>query len=353
MSDCCHPEISPNAPWYKTVDWLFWSTMTMVGIALIAYLGFHDWIRQFDRAYHFTHGVAELMGKMWWGLALGILFVGILSKVPRDIVTGILGPANGMQGLIRATLAGLTLDLCSHGILLVATKLYERGVSIAQVIAFLIASPWNSLSLTIILVSLIGLKWTLAFVVLSAAIALSTGWMFARLVQSGHLPQNPNTTDLPDDFKLWPTIKSAVGGINWHPKLFIDMVKNGAGESRMILRWIFLGVILAAGMRAFMDPEQFGTFFGPTMVGLLITLVVATVIEVCSEGSAPIAADILTRAGAPGNSFLFLMTGAATDYTEILAIREATQSWKIALFIPLLTTPQVLLIAYLINQFAV
>jgi hypothetical protein len=327
--------------------------MVMVIIALFMYLGAHDWLRQYDSAYHFAHGVAELMGKMWWGLVLGILFVGLLSKVPRDIVTGILGPANGMRGLIRATLAGLTLDLCSHGILLVATKLYERGVSLGQVIAFLIASPWNSLSLTIILISLIGLQWTLAFVVLSAIIALITGWIFSRLVQSGQLPDNPNTTDLPDDFELWPTIKSAFGDANWRPKLFIDMVKNGAGESQMILRWIFLGVILAAGMRVFMDPEQFGTFFGPTMIGLLITLAVATVLEVCSEGSAPIAADILTRAGAPGNSFLFLMTGAATDYTEILVVKDATKSWKIALFIPLITTPQVLLIAYLINQFAV
>jgi hypothetical protein len=34
-------------------------------------------------------------------------------------------------------------------------------------------------------------------------------------------------------------------------------------------------------------------------------------------------------------------------------VKDATKSWKIALFIPLITTPQVLLIAYLINQFAV
>lgn len=40
--------------------------------------------------------------------------------------------------------------------------------------------------------------------------------------------------------------------------------------------------------------------------------------ELCSEGSLPIAADIFTRAKSPGNSFAFLMTGVSTDYTEIL-----------------------------------
>ncbi len=44
--------------------------------------------------------------------------------------------------------------------------------------------------------------------------------------------------------------------------------------------------------------------------------------EACSQGSAPIAADLLTRAGAPGNSFAFLMTGVATDYTEIMVLKE-------------------------------
>ena len=62
----------------------------------------------------------------------------------------------------------------------------------------------------------------------------------------------------------------------------------------------------------------------------------ATILEVCSEGSTPVAADILTRAKAPGNSFAFLMTGVSTDYTEIMILKDTTKSWKIALFLPLL-----------------
>jgi len=59
----------------------------------------------------------------------------------------------------------------------------------------------------------------------------------------------------------------------------------------------------------------------------------------------------MMRAGAVGNSFTFLMAGVATDYTEIMVLREATKSWKIALFLPLLTVPQVLVIGYIMNQF--
>lgn len=121
----------------------------------------------------------------------------------------------------------------------------------------------------------------------------------------------------------------------------------------MVLRWIFFGIMLAGLVRAFMPPETFGTWFGPTLAGLGLTVLVATVMEVCSEGSTPIAADLLTRANAPGKGFAFLMTGVSTDYTEVMVLKEATGIFRIALFLPLLTVPQVLLVAWLLNGFAV
>jgi hypothetical protein len=95
--------------------------------------------------------------------------------------------------------------------------------------------------------------------------------------------------------------------------------------------------------------ELFQTYFGATLAGLGMTLVIATILEICSEGSTPIAADLVTRAGAPGNGFAFLMTGVSTDYTEIMSLRDTTKSWKVALFLPLVTLPQVVLIAWIMN----
>ena len=120
----------------------------------------------------------------------------------------------------------------------------------------------------------------------------------------------------------------------------------------MILRWIFFGTVLAAAIRAFIPQEIFGDWFGPTWIGVLLTLVAATVIEVCSEGSSPIAADLVTRAHAPGNGFAFLMACAATDYTEIMALKETTRSWKDTMILPILTLPQVVVVAWILNAFA-
>jgi len=118
------------------------------------------------------------------------------------------------------------------------------------------------------------------------------------------------------------------------------------------VRWLLFGVLLASSLRTFLDPSLYERFFGPSFLGLGITILVATLLEVCSEGSTPIAADIVTRAHAPGNGFAFLMAGVATDYTEIMVLKDRTKSWKIALFLPLITVPQVLIIAFILNLMA-
>lgn len=341
----CHQHVKSRP------DILLWGSLTIVFIAYSAHMALPESMAAMPQAGIFTGAAFELMNKMWWGLVLGIVFVGLLSKVPREFVMSVIGKAGSVSGIFRATLAGVMLDLCSHGILLVGMKLYERGASIGQVMAFLIASPWNSLSLTIILIALVGWQWTLFFIIASAVIAVVSGIIFDALVRGRVLPDNPNRIELPEQFDFWPEAKARFKGAAFNLPLFKEIAWNGLKESRMILRWIFFGVVLASALRTFLSPEQFGTYFGPTLMGLGMTVLAATILEICSEGSTPIAADILNRAHAPGNAFAFLMTGVSTDYTEVMALKETTRSWKISLFLPLVTVPQVLAVAWIINGF--
>jgi hypothetical protein len=45
------------------------------------------------------------------------------------------------------------------------------------------------------------------------------------------------------------------------------------------------------------------------------------------------------------------MAGAATDYTEIMSLKETTGRWSKALLLPAVTVPQILVIGYLVNTF--
>jgi len=332
-------------------DWFLWTCLAGVVLA-------YGWgsvvVGPADEGavVDFTGGVVELMNRMWWGLVVGVFFVGILGTVPRDLVMALLGRRAGPGGMFRATLAGVLLDLCSHGILAVGMRLYERGASVGQVMAFLLASPWNSLSLTLILIALIGLGWTLLFIALSLVIGIVTGLLFDALVSRGTLPQNPHRDldgeAVPLGRQLRDYRRSLQPSLAGAGRLLVDGVRG----SKVVIRWALFGLLLAAAIRGLVPADVYGNWFGASVVGLWLTLAAATIIEVCSEGATPIAADLLNRAKAPGNAFVFLMAGVATDYTEVMSIKDTSGSWRLALFLPLLTVPQVMILGYLLNQFA-
>ena len=118
--------------------------------------------------------------------------------------------------------------------------------------------------------------------------------------------------------------------------------------TRVILPWILIGIMSAAFVKAYIPGTLLKTYLPPTPLGLLVTLGIATVIEVCSEGSAPIAFEIFRQTGALGNAFAFLMAGVVTDYTEIGTIWRGIGR-KVALLLPIISVPQVVLVAHILN----
>lgn len=352
MSNCCEKQREPSCHGESSSkpDWLL-----RISLSAVVLLYAVDWFFSVDRAdlvwlSVLSSSVFEIINTMWWGLLLAALFVGVLEKIPQSWVLSILGRGDRLSGVLRATFAGVLLDLCSHGILMVGMKLYQRGASLGQVMAFLIASPWNSLSLTLILWALIGWQWTLLFVALSMLVGIVSGCVINHWVATGRLPENPSKLDCvpPSSQGFW----RVVAGGDWSPRGIGRVLWGGLQGSKMVLRWVFLGVLLASLIRAFVPLELFQNWFGVSTLGLLMTLLAATVIEVCSEGSTPIAADLFNRASAPGNSFVFLMAGVSTDYTEIMSIKDTTGSWKLALVLPLVTLPQILLLGFVLNQWS-
>ena len=61
----------------------------------------------------------SLINTMWWGIVIGIFMVAIVAAIPQEFVLYAMGRKRGLHGVIRAALAGICLDLCNHGILMV------------------------------------------------------------------------------------------------------------------------------------------------------------------------------------------------------------------------------------------
>jgi hypothetical protein len=289
---------------------------------------------------------------LWWAVLLGLGIGGLIDHfIPREYISHIL--ARPLKRTIPyAVVTGFLMSTCSHGILALSIQLHKKGAANAAVVAFLLASPWANMPLTILLIGFFGLK---AFYIIGAAIliAVITGFIYQVLERAGVIEQNPNSVQVGKEFSIVADIKQRYRVYCFSmDRLHKDLsgIWSGAVSlGNMVLWWILIGMGLAALAGAYIPSDFFMNYMGPTLMGLIITLAFATVIEVCSEGSAPIAFEIFKQTGAVGNSFVFLMAGVVTDYTEI-GLLWSNVGKKTAVFLPIAAVPQVLILGYIANK---
>ena len=273
---------------------------------------------------------------------LGLLIGGFVDRfIPKEYIVTLLA-SRRKRVIARSTLLGFLASSCSHGCLALAIELYRKGASVPAVVSFLLASPWASMAFTLVILNLFGLKGG-AIVGGALVIAVITGLIFQRLAAQGLIESNPNEIAVHAGFSIRRDLISRWRRYSWSlPELSRDVmgVLRGMGSlGRMVMGWVQLGLVVSALLGALIPHEAFVRFFGPSAGGLLLTLVAATVIEVCSEGTAPLAFELYRQTSALGNAFAFLMGGVVTDYTELAAfwanIGRRTVLWMLLVTIPL------------------
>jgi uncharacterized membrane protein YraQ (UPF0718 family) len=300
----------------------------------------------------FWHALFDYTAMIWWALLLGFVLGGVIDYlIPREYISKFLSK-NEKRTIGWSVLLGFLMTACSHGILAIGMELHRKGASVPAVVSFLMASPWANLPVTILLFSFFGLN---AFLIIASAIivAIITGFVYQMLDRAGWIERSKHTAHVSDDFSVRDDMRKRWAEYRKHPenaRIVRGVMEGSWSLTKMVLWWIIVGIMLASLANAFISPEIFRVYMGPTLIGLFITLIAATIIEVCSEGSAPLSFEIYRQTGALGNSFSFLMAGVATDYTEIGLIASNIGK-RAALMLPVVTVPQILILGYLFNIF--
>lgn len=322
---CCHPS-QPRALDGKIIALI----LLAIGACAVSFV--------IPLVVPFQEHFLMYLSKVWWALLLGLVIGGAIDHfVSREYISHQLA-GQTRAPIVRSVLLGFLMSACCHGIIAIAMQLYRKGASTASVVTFLLASPWANLTWTIFMIGFFG--WAKGFYIIgvSLVIALVTGMIFQHLERTGHVETNPNTVD--NKSKDHPRFWNVPVG---HTLSLRDAVAVGQGMlslANMVLFWALVGLVSAAAIGAYVPTHIFHHYLGPTFGGMMATLAIATVIEVCSEGSTPIAFEIFRQTGALGNSLVFLLAGVATDYTEI-GILWQNVGRKTALWLPLLTVPQI------------
>jgi len=322
---------------------------TVLSLILFGFLFFLS--RVFPPLHTLHHGLIGYLKVVWWAITLGLLLGGLIDYyIPKEYISIFLA-GSSKKTIFYATFLGFLASTCSHGILALSMALYKKGASTASVVSFLLASPWANMAVTLLLLGLFGVKgWF--FIISAIGVAIVTGLLFQKLSDRKWVEDNPHTVVVTDHFSIWEDVRKRLAARQWVGKEWLRDIKGIVGGigtlSEMVLPWVLLGVVLAGAASSFIPQEVFHRFFGPTLLGLFVTLLAATVIETCSEGSAPLAFELYRSTGAFGNSFVFLMAGVITDYTEI-SLLWSNIGKRTALWMVLITVPQVLFLGFLFN----
>lgn len=328
---CCHHR---PRPWFKEPLFL---------VASVIFLSFSIHLFLLSQGINFLTPLWLKFGQYlrltWWAILLGFFLGGLIDiLVPEDFMVRLLGKRK--RSIFVAVFLGFLASACSHGILAIAVSLFKKGASTAATLAFLLAAPWANLAITILLIAFFGAK---AFLIIGGAllIAILAGLIFQFLERKGLIESNlkEKLSSEKTNKWHWPGMANLTKGIT----------KSSWSLAKMILWWILLGFFLASILGSFIPETVFHRYFGPTFFGVLATLALASVIEICSEGSAPMAFELFQKTGAFGNVFVFLMAGVATDFTEI-GIVLTNIGKKAAIALVAVTVPLVLLLGFLFNN---
>lgn len=342
----CHVCATEPKKWYR--EKLF---LAIFGLAIIQIIHFildyfgitflHDLIFSFY----------DYVKMIWLAIIIGLLLGGFIDHfIPRKYISKYLAQ-HKRKTIFYSVGLGFLMSACSHGILAMSMELYKKGASTPAVVAFLLASPWANLPITIILFGFFGIK-ALVFVGFAIIIAIITGLIYQILDRKGLIECSNHEVEVKESLSILKDIKRRWKGYEFSIKNLKNdttgVLKGSWELAKMVLWWILIGMFLTSVARAYIPQNFFINYMGPTLFGLVVTLILATIIEVCSEGTAPLAFEIFRQTGAFGNSFVFLMAGVVTDYTEIGLIWSNIGK-RAALWLPIITVPQIMILGYLFN----
>jgi uncharacterized membrane protein YraQ (UPF0718 family)/copper chaperone CopZ len=249
-------------------------------------------------------------------LLFGFFIAGLLSVfVSPEKVERHLG-GNGIWPVLKASVFGVPLPLCSCGVIPVATSLRRHGASRGATTAFLLSTPQTGVDSIMVTFSLLGPVFAI-FRPLAAFVTGTVGGVLVNIF--GHSVQDDVGHGHEETTCKDECCSTEVQGNAWFRALrygFITLPRD-------IARPMIAGVAIAGLISAFTPPDFIRHTIGAGIGAMLVMMAMGIPIYVCATASVPIAAAMIAKGASPGAALVFLMTGPATNAAAIVTL------WKV------------------------
>ena len=241
-------------------------------------------------------------------LLFGFFVAGFLSVlISQKLVERHLG-GRGIWPLLKASIFGVPLPLCSCGVIPVSMSLYKHGASKGSTISFLLSTPQTGVDSILVTLSLLGP----VFAVFRPLAAFVTGIVGGSLVdvfgQNAEKPAPAKCTEhCCSAEKNNRRVAKAL-------KYGFVTLPHDIGKAMLI------GLVIAAVISAVIPDDYFAEKLGTGIFAMVVMMFLGIPVYVCATASVPVAAVLILKGLTPGAALVFLMTGPATNAASFVTI---------------------------------
>lgn len=245
-------------------------------------------------------------------LLFGFLVAGILSMlVSQRLVEKHLG-GRGIWPVLKASLFGVPLPLCSCGVIPVSMSLHKHGAGKGSTIAFLISTPQTGVDSIFVTLSLLGPVFAI-FRPVVAFVSGIIGGVLVDLFNPAPKDGQPGPPKCTDECCGGAENKKIIRGLKF---AFVTLPRDIGGA-------MLVGLVIAAFISVLVPDDFFAEKLGTGIFAMVVMMALGIPMYVCATASVPIAAALILKGLTPGAALVFLMTGPATNAASFVTI------WKI------------------------
>lgn len=283
----------------------------------------------------FFTALVELSNAMAPYILFGLLFAGILHElVPDTIVTKHLGNES-VASVIKSTLFGIPLPVCSCGVIPLATSIKKSGASKGATMSFLISTPITGVDSILATYGIFGWAFTLYRALTSMVIAVVAGILTNLFDKEEEVPKALFSTAGAGGFSMAPpSPKKEQEGSCCSGGSCCDSKEKKSFSAAAAIRYAFVtllgdiakplfwGLIIGAVITAAIPQNLSDILVEYSWLSYLIVIAIAVPMYVCATASLPIAAALMLSGVSAGAAFVFLSAGPATNTVTIGVVKK-------------------------------
>jgi uncharacterized membrane protein YraQ (UPF0718 family)/copper chaperone CopZ len=241
-------------------------------------------------------------------LILGFLFSGLIHAfIGEKFIRQHLG-GGGFSSVLKATLFGIPLPICSCGVVPLSAGLRNDGASKAATMSFLVSTPTTGIDSIFVTYAFLGA----AFAIVRPLSALVGGLLVGSLIS---LLVRERTEKR--DFQIDPE----------HAHSLKDRLKDGFSYGFGALpedigKTVLWGILIGGALSALLPRDLSEAYLSNPVVAYPLMLAISVPLYVCAIGSVPIAAAMMSKGLIPGAALAFLIAGTATNAVTIAFVAK-------------------------------